>query len=633
MNTVAAATHPPPPSPYHHHLPPQSQPISIHTQKSILDLLNSKSTPSSLSQIHALILKTGHFHDHFVSGTLLKSYANHSLDYALQIFHHVPSPNVFVYNVLIKSCLDNSHPRKAISLYCQLTANGAKPNKFTYTPLLKACGDFSEGMQIHGHVVKLGLCGDWHIKSAGIRMYGRFGKVGEARKVFDEMPERNVGSWNAVVSGLAKCGRVEEAREVFDEMVERDEISWSGLIDGYIRGGFYKEGLEVFVRMQREGVELSKFALTSVLAACAHLGALDHGRWIHAYVKKKRKSSLVMDPTMATALLDMYAKCGRLDMAWEVFESLKEKEVFTWNAMIGGMAMHGRAEDAVELFIEMLRRKFRPNEITFVGVLNACAHSGDVDRAMQIFDSMERFHGIVPGVEHYGCLVHGLARAGRLEEAEELVDSMPMEPNAAVWGALLGGCRIHGNMEIGERAGKILLEMDPDNSGRYALLSNIYAKAERWDDVVNVRKLMKERGVKTIAGSSMIDLGGCVHEFKMGEGSHPQMKDIYSMLKAMIERLTIEGYVPDTSQVLFDIEEEEKETALQYHSEKLAIAFGFINTKPGTTIRVVKNLRVCDDCHSAIKLISRVYGRDIILRDRVRYHHFRNGACSCKDFW
>ncbi|CAN1219452.1 Pentatricopeptide repeat-containing protein At5g66520 [Linum perenne] len=602
MNTVAAATHPPPPSPYHHHLPPQSQPISIHTQKSILDLLNSKSTPSSLSQIHALILKTGHFHDHFVSGTLLKSYANHSLDYALQIFHHVPSPNVFVYNVLIKSCLDNSHPRKAISLYCQLTANGAKPNKFTYTPLLKACGDFSEGMQIHGHVVKLGLCGDWHIKSAGIRM-------------------------------LAKCGRVEEAREVFDEMVERDEISWSGLIDGYIRGGFYKEGLEVFVRMQREGVELSKFALTSVLAACAHLGALDHGRWIHAYVKKKRKSSLVMDPTMATALLDMYAKCGRLDMAWEVFESLKEKEVFTWNAMIGGMAMHGRAEDAVELFIEMLRRKFRPNEITFVGVLNACAHSGDVDRAMQIFDSMERFHGIVPGVEHYGCLVHGLARAGRLEEAEELVDSMPMEPNAAVWGALLGGCRIHGNMEIGERAGKILLEMDPDNSGRYALLSNIYAKAERWDDVVNVRKLMKERGVKTIAGSSMIDLGGCVHEFKMGEGSHPQMKDIYSMLKAMIERLTIEGYVPDTSQVLFDIEEEEKETALQYHSEKLAIAFGFINTKPGTTIRVVKNLRVCDDCHSAIKLISRVYGRDIILRDRVRYHHFRNGACSCKDFW
>ncbi|CAN1219441.1 Pentatricopeptide repeat-containing protein At5g66520 [Linum perenne] len=445
-------------------------------------------------------------------------------------------------------------------------------------------------MQIHGHVVKLGLCGDWHIKSAGIRMYGR-------------------------------CGRVEEAREVFDEMVERDEISWSGLIDGYIRGGFYKEGLEVFVRMQREGVELSKFALTSVLAACAHLGALDHGRWIHAYVKKKRKSSLVMDPTMATALLDMYAKCGRLDMAWEVFESLKEKEVFTWNAMIGGMAMHGRAEDAVELFIEMLRRKFRPNEITFVGVLNACAHSGDVDRAMQIFDSMERFHGIVPGVEHYGCLVHGLARAGRLEEAEELVDSMPMEPNAAVWGALLGGCRIHGNMEIGERAGKILLEMDPDNSGRYALLSNIYAKAERWDDVVNVRKLMKERGVKTIAGSSMIDLGGCVHEFKMGEGSHPQMKDIYSMLKAMIERLTIEGY------------EEEKETALQYHSEKLAIAFGFINTKPGTTIRVVKNLRVCDDCHSAIKLISRVYGRDIILRDRVRYHHFRNGACSCKDFW
>ncbi|CAN0897271.1 Pentatricopeptide repeat-containing protein At4g18840 [Linum grandiflorum] len=509
MNTVA--TNPPPP--YHHHPPPRTEPISIHTQKSILDLLNSKFTPPS--QIHSIVLKTGHFHDHYVSGTLLKSYTNHhSLDHALQIFRYVQSPNVFVYNVLIKACLDGDKPQTAMSLFRQLMVNNAKPNEYTYTPLFKACADCSEGMQIHGHVVKLGLCRDDHIRSSAIRMYGRFGnvidarklldegcdecdvvcwnavidvcfKAGEveaARKVFDEMPEKNIGSWNAVISGLAKCGKVEEARKLFDEMEERDEITWSGLIDGYIDGGFYKEALEVFNLMQREGIQLTRFALTSVLSACAHLGALDQGRWIHAYLKKKRKGKSFMDPTMATALLDMYAKCGRLDMAWEVFESLKKKEVFTWNAMIGGMAIHGRGDDAVELFAEMQRKKFKPDKITFVGVLNACAHSGDVDRAMEIFDSMEPVYGVVPGVEHYGCLVHGLARAGRLEEAEELVDSMSMmsmPPNAAVYGALLGGCRIHGNVDLGERVGKILLELDPYNSGRYALLSNIYAKAER----------------------------------------------------------------------------------------------------------------------------------------------------------
>ncbi|CAI0446559.1 unnamed protein product [Linum tenue] len=630
----------------HHHFqlpPPQSQPsiVSIPTQKSILDLLNSKPATSSLqslAQIHALALKTGHFHDHFVSGTLLKCYANprfHNLDSAIQLFRNVPSPNVFVHNVLIKACLDNGEPLQAVWLYYELMMNDAKPNKFTYPTLLKACGDggiVAEGKQVHCHVVKLGFAGDGHVKSAGIRMYGYFGMAADARKMLDDEDDDDAVCWNAMIDGYFRCGKIEDARNLFDEMPDRDEISWSVVIDGYIKSGFYKEALEVFNTMQSERIRPGKFVLTSVLAACAHLGALDHGRWVHAYVRRKKKS-IVMDAVLGTALLDMYAKCGRLDMAWEVFESMKEKEVFSWNAMIKGLAMHGRADDAVELFFEMQRRKFRPNGITFIGVLNACAHSGAVEQALKLFDSMENVYNIEPEVEHYGCLVDCLGRSGRLEEAEELVNSMPIEPNPAVYGSLLGACRIHGNAELGERIGRLLLELEPNNSGRYALLSNIYAKAERWDDVAEVRKLMKERGVKTNPGSSMIELGGCVHEFKMGEGCHPKMKEIYSTLKVMIERLEMEGYVPNTSQVLFNIEEEEKETALQYHSEKLAIAFGFISTKPGETIRVVKNLRVCDDCHSAIKLISRVYGREIVLRDRVRYHHFRDGTCSCKDFW
>jgi pentatricopeptide repeat protein len=639
------------------------------SQKTILDLLNTKSSTSlhHLKQVHAVALRTGHFQDHYVSGTLVKCYANphfSNLNFALKVFEYVPNPNVFVFNIIIKGCLQNNEPCKAICCYYKMMIAHARPNKFTYPTLFKACTAAEaaeEGVQVHAHVIKQGLSGDVHIRSAGIQMYGSFREVEGARRMLDEdgnsdvicfnamidgylkcgevevakglfwsMEDKNVGSWNVMVSGMAKCGMIEEARELFNEMKEKNEISWSAMIDGYIKGGYYKEALEVFNVMQREEIRPRKFVLSSVLAACANLGALDQGRWIHAYVNNNSNS---FDAVLGTALVDMYAKCGRLDMAWDVFEKMEKKEVFTWNAMICGLGMHGRAEDAIDLFFKMQKQKFRPNGITLLGVLSACAHSGMVDEGLTILNSMEEVYGIEPGMEHYGCVVDLLGRAGLLGEAEEVMYSMPMEPSAAVWGALLGACRKHGDVELGERVGKILLELEPQNSGRYALLSNIYARAGRWDDVANVRKLMKERGVKTSTGISMIDFDGVVHEFKMGDGSHAQMKNIYLMLKNMIKRLKMEGYSPNTSQVLFDIEEEEKEAELQYHSEKLAIAFGLINTKPGTTIHVVKNLRMCEDCHSAFKLISQVYVREIVVRDRARYHHFKTGTCSCKDFW
>ncbi|KAL5565897.1 hypothetical protein UlMin_029061 [Ulmus minor] len=659
--------------PYHHLRPNNSstetKPTSKISHKTILDLLNSKCTNSlpNLKQTHAVVLRSGHFQDHFVAGTLLKCYAISqfsNLDFALKVFDDVPKPNVFIWNVLIKGCLENDEPLLALSFYCQMVVSNTRPNKFTYPPLLKACtlvGGVEEGVQIHAHVVKHRLSGDGHIKSAGIQMYASFGRVEEAlwmldeagksnvicwnalidghfrfgdveaaKEVFEMMPSRNIGSWNAMISGLSKCGMIEAARELFDEMNERDEISWSAITDGYIKGGHFREALEVFDYMQREKIEPRKYMLSSVLSACANVGALDQGRWIHAYIER---NSIRLNAVLGTSLLDMYAKCGRLDLAWEVFENMRQKETFTWNAMIGGLAMHGRGDDAIDLFLNMRRKKLKPNRITIVNVLNACAHAGFVDEGLKIFGSMKKLYGIEPEVEHYGCVVDLLGRRGLFAEAEELISLMPMKPNAAVLGALLGACKIHGNVELGEKVGRVLLELEPHNSGRYTLLSNIYAKAGRWDDVAKVRELMKERGVKTTPGISMIDLDGQVHEFKMGDGSHPQTKEIYLMLERIIEKLQNEGYSPNTSQALFDINEEEKETELQYHSEKLAIAFGLLNTKPGTTIRIVKSLRVCEDCHNATKLISQIYNREIIVRDRVRYHHFRNGRCSCKDFW
>lgn len=666
MSSITTTHLPSPPKPEHFSAE-KKIPTSKLPQKTVLKLFDSKSITSLqyLSEVHGLVLRSGHFQDHYVSGALVKCYANphfSNFGFALKVFSSIPNPNVFIWNIVIKGCLENDKPFKAIYFYGRMIVD-ARPNKFTYPTLFKACSvaeAVQEGRQIHGHVVKHGLGSDMHIKSAGIQMYASFGGLEDARKLFDngesdvvywntmidgylkcgdleaakglfeQMPIRNIGSWNVMINGFAKGGKLGDARKVFDEMSERDEITWSSMVDGYISAGCYKEALEIFQLMQREDTRPGKFILCSVLAACSSIGAIDQGRWVHAYLKR---NSIKLDAVLGTALLDMYAKCAWLDMAWEVFEEMKEKEVFTWNAMIGGLAIHGRAGDALELFSKMQEGRLKPNGVTLVSILTACAHAGFVDRGLRIFETMREFYGVEPEMEHYGCVVDLLGRSGLFSEAEDLIRSMPMKPNAAVWGALLGACRIHGNLELAERVGKILLELEPHNSGRYALLSNIYAKAGRFDDVAKIRKRMKDRGIKTLPGVSMVDLNGMVHEFKMGDGWHPQMKEIYSKLEQINERLQMAGYSPDTSQVLFDIEEEEKETTVQYHSEKLAIAFGLINTSPGKPIHIVKNLRVCDDCHSATKLISQIYNREIIVRDRIRYHHFKNGTCSCRDFW
>ncbi|XP_022989356.1 pentatricopeptide repeat-containing protein At5g66520-like isoform X1 [Cucurbita maxima] len=666
MSSISTAQLPSPLEPEHFEAE-RKLPTSKLPQKTVLKLFDSKSITSLkyLSQVHGLILRSGHFQDHYVSGALLKCYANphfSNFDFALKVFSSIPNPNVFIWNIVIKGCLENNNPFKAIYFYGRMVID-ARPNKFSYPTLFKACSvaqAVHEGTQIHCHVVKHGFGTDMHIKSAGIQMYTSFGSFEDARKLldngesdvvcwntlidgylkcgnleaakglFEQMPTRNIGSWNVMISGFAKGGKLGDARKVFDEMRKRDEITWSSMVDGYISAGCYKEALEIFQLMQRQEIIPGRFILCSVLAACSSVGAIDQGRWVHAYLER---NSIKLDAVLGTALLDMYAKCGRLDMAWKVFNELQDREVFTWNAMIGGLAIHGRAEDALELFSKMQKGRLKPNGVTLVSILTACAHAGFVDRGLRIFETMKEFYGVEPEMVHYGCVVDLLGRSGLFSEAEELISSMPMKPNAAVWGALLGGCRIHGNVELAERVGKILLELDVDNSGYYTLLSNIYAKAGRFDDVAKIRKTMKEKGIKTVPGVSMVDLNGTVHEFKMGDRSHPQMKEIYRKLERIKERLEMAGYSPDTSQVLFDIEEEEKESAVRYHSEKLAIAFGLINTSPGKTIHIVKNLRICDDCHSATKLISQIYDQEIIVRDRVRYHHFKIGTCSCKDFW
>lgn len=335
---------------------------------------------------------------------------------------------------------------------------------------------------------------------------------------------------------------------------------------------------------------------------------------------------------VGTSLIDMYSKCGRVEMARKAFDHMKEKNVKSWTAMIAGYGMQGQATEALEVLYEMISVGIKPNYITFVSILTACSHAGLVKEGWHWFNSMNHEFGVEPGVEHYACMVDLLGHTGHLSEAYDLIKGMKATPDSVVWGSLLGACRIHKNVELGEISARKLFELDPSNYGYYVLLLNIYADAGMWGDVERMRILMKNGGMVKPPGFSLVELKGKVHIFLVGDRKHPEQEKIYEYLEKLTTKLQEFGYIPNMTSVLHDINEEEKEMTLRVHSEKLAVAFGILYSAPGTTIQVIKNLRVCGDCHTVIKLISKIVNREIVVRDSKRFHHFRKGLCSCGDF-
>lgn len=402
------------------------------------------------------------------------------------------------------------------------------------------------------------------------------------------------------------------------------------MISAYAKGRCSKEALELWREMRVAGVAPDCISMVSVLSACSAMGALAIGAEVHRFVESNR---VEVDMKLGTALVDMYAKCGDIENSLKVFHAMPVKDVLTWSSMIIGLANHGLGHDALSLFSEMISQGLQPNEITFIGVLIACTHVGLVNDGKKYFSSMSDVHGVVPRMEHYGCMVDLLGRAGHVEEAMELIRSMTFKPDPIIWRTLLGACRIHKNVEIAEEAMAKLKVLDPLADGHYVLLSNIYAQANSWEGVAEMRKTIRRENIQRVPGRSSIEWENTVHEFVSGDRSHPRIEEIYKMLEEMMDRLRQAGYRPMTSLVLQDIDEQSKKRALAEHSEKLAIAFGLLVTPARSTLRITKNLRACEDCHSAIKLISLAYDRKLIVRDRNRFHHFSEGQCSCKDYW
>ncbi|KAM7270580.1 hypothetical protein ACFE04_029794 [Oxalis oulophora] len=574
-------------------------------QKCIALLQNNATSILKLKQIHAYSINHGILLTNPDMGKHL-IYTLISLDmlYARKVFSLLRNPpNVFIWNTMIRGYAESDEtPFPVIQLYREMQTLCIEPDSHTYPFVFKGLNkllDVKLGEMMHCVVLKNGF-------------------------------ERLVFVKNCLLHFYAACGRVETAYKVFESMPERDVVGWNSVINGFAMNGRPNEALTLYREMSLTGVDPDSFTIVSLLSACTELGALALGRRVHVYILKAGWSENLQ---ANNGLLDLYAKCGSISETKKVFDEIKGKNVVSWTSLIVGLAVNGFGKEALDHFMEMEKQEIVPVEITFVGVLYACSHCGMVNEGFDYFQKMQEKYGIKPRIEHYGCMVDLLCRSGKIEEAYNYIKKMPLLPNAVIWRTLLGACTVHGNVTLGEIARAQISKLEPRESGDYVLLSNLYASEQRWSDVHQLRRTMLKQGVKKIPGFSLVELGNRFYEFVMGDRSHPQAEQIYEKLMEITKKLRLEGYVPRTEYVLADIDEEEKEHALSYHSEKIAVAFMLLNTSPGTPIRIMKNLRVCADCHLAFKLISKVYDREIVVRDRSRFHHFKNGMCSCKDYW
>ncbi|MED6145908.1 Pentatricopeptide repeat-containing protein [Stylosanthes scabra] len=496
-------------------------------------LLERCSSLQELKQIHGQLLKNGTTTHEITASKLLASYASKefgNLVYARVLFDRINSPNIVMWNTMIRAYSNSNNPDEALLLYHQVLHHSVPHNSYTFPFLLKACSAlsaFEETQQIHAQIFKRGYGSEVYAINSLLRVYANSGYIEFAHTLFNKLATRDIVSWNTMIDGYIKCGDLDTAYKMFQDMTVKNVISWTTMIVGFVRKGMHKEALSLFQQMLDAGIKPDRVTLTCSLSACAGLGWLEQGRWIHKYIDM---NEIKIDPVLGSVLVDMYAKCGEMERALQVFSKLENKCVYAWTAIIGGFAVHGKGREALDWFIQMQKEGIKPTSITFTAILTACSHAGLVEEGKSMFDSMSTVHNIAHSMEHYGCMVDLLGRAGLLKEAKEFIESIPFKPNAVIWGALLNACYLHKHIELGKEVGKILIEMDPDHSGRYVHLASILAADGEWNQAVKVRSQIKYRGLLNLPGCSSITLNGVEHEFFAGTGSsYPHIQEIYGM--------------------------------------------------------------------------------------------------------
>ncbi|XP_021824777.1 putative pentatricopeptide repeat-containing protein At1g56570 [Prunus avium] len=427
------------------------------------------------------------------------------------------------WNAMISGYSQCGHSQKSMELFVKMCLKNIQPDIYTYCSVFNAIAELKclqFGKQIHGMVLKSGI----------------------------EMKVTSVS--NAIADAYAKCGLLEDVQKVFDRIEERDLVSWTTLVTAYSQGSEWEDALTIFSKLREEGFMPNQFTFSSVLVACASLCLLEYGQQVHGLLCK---AGLDTEKCIESALIDMYAKCGNIAEAQEVFERISEPDTISWTAIISGYAQHGLVEDALELFKRMEQMGVKANDVTLLCVLFACSHRGMVEEGLYHFHVMEKLYGVVPKMEHYACIVDLLGRVGRLNDAVEFIKRMPIEPNEMVWQTLLGACRVHENVELGEIVAEKILSVRPEYSATYVLLSNTYMGTGSYKDGISLRDVMKDRGVKKEPGCSWISVKGRIHKFYAGDRQHPEKHEIYAKLEELRVKLKSMGYVPDLSYVLQDV--------------------------------------------------------------------------------
>ncbi|KAL5705869.1 hypothetical protein ACHQM5_024104 [Ranunculus cassubicifolius] len=613
------------------------------------------------------------------------------MEEALKILNRTPEADVVLWTTLITGYTQNLDFEGALGVFRKMELSGFSPNAFTYAGLLHICSSLSElelGRQIHSRVMKVGLEWDLPVGNGLTDMYMKCSQtVNDALQAFNDLESPNVISWTSLISGFgqnglecetfhafgemqaagiqpnyitiagslkgcvtrgppnnvrklhafsiklkedfntivsnslieayARLGIVEDAWKIIKRMKHRDVITYTVLASGLNQTGHHEKTLGIISHMQDDNVKMDSFILASFLSASACLAAIEPGKQLHCYSKKTGLGSWI---SVSNGLVDLYGKCGSMQDAQSAFTEIRQPNVVSWNGLISGMASNSQFSFALSGFEDMRLAGIRPDEITFMLVLYACSHGGLVDNGIEYFYSMSKTYGIEPQLGHYICLVDLLGRAGRLKEALEVIEKMHFRPNALIFKTLLGSCKVHKNVALGEDMATRALELDPSDPAVYVLLANIYDDAGRSDLGDMTRRMMKTRGLKKNPGQSWMEVRNKVHLFTAGDQSHPQIKDLHEKIESLKVGLKIFEY-------------ECRENAKSYHSEKLAIAFGLLNTPKGGPIRIIKNLRICQDCHTFAKLVSQLTDREIVVRDGNRFHSFKNGDCSCQGYW
>ncbi|GAB4827074.1 hypothetical protein Ancab_033957 [Ancistrocladus abbreviatus] len=550
--------------------------------------------------VHGYAIKACFHREMKLNNALIGMYAKcGDLSSAIKVFNNIGDKNIVSWSSMIAGYAREGRPSDAIRLFHEMMDQGTKPDTFVMTNILHACasnGLLERGRDIHEYIRKNNMLSDLSVCNALMDMY-------------------------------VKCGCMEDAQSVFNQLSARDTISWNTMIGGYSKNCLPNEALNMFLEMQRE-LKPDKITMACVLPACASLAALRRGKEIHAHVIRKGHFS---DQCVANALVDMYAKCGALFLARLVFDLIPCKDLTSWTIMIAGYGMHERGDKAIFTFDQMSDAGVKPNEASFTSILCACAHSGLLDEGRKFYDIMRNDYTIEPQLEHYACMVDLLSRAGKLSEAYKFIKTMPLQPDAKIWGCLLSGCRMHHDVKLAERVADHIFELDPENTRFYVFLADLYAEAKKWEEV---KKIIKKIGHRRDLGCSWIEVRGKVHIFSAGNASDPQSGKIKSLLKRLRIKMTEEGNSPKKKKyALINAEQIESEVAVCGHHETSAMAFGVLNLPRGRIIRVAKNLRICGECHELAKFMSKYCSRDIVLRDSNRFHHFKDGVCSCRGYW